>query len=324
VLEIVRASHRLPCLGGAMIADGVLTAEGIAGVREVGYQNLARTSDRFVIGSCTMRMTAVMIGRLVDAGCLSFDLTISEALPNFEMREGYEEVTLGQLLSFTGGVPSYLRLSPQANPVLFSLNGTGPQRREQLVRHILANDEPTERRFAFSYGSYVLAGFIAATVAKSSLEDLFEREVFRPLGLASAGWQRPRTPERMTEPMMHFKVGDRYVAQPDEPRPELDIALGGAIGVHCSIGDLATFASSELPGSSLAARTLKPATMTQLQRYFFYRLMDGNTVFGSARPYCAGYIVYPTERVVIAVATNAGGSLAACQAAFEAIRGSVR
>src|SRR5207249_1320620 len=117
-----------------------IVAQGVAGVRELGKEDKIALQDRFPIGSCTKRMTGLVIGRLVDAGTLSFNLTLADALPDIPMRDEYRKVTLAQLLNFTGGIQPYTRIGPRITPALFQIKGTPVERREKFVKHLLQEE----------------------------------------------------------------------------------------------------------------------------------------------------------------------------------------
>ena len=118
-LEGIRKEHLLPGMAAAVVRDDQIIAEGVAGVRRMGTDDKIMLDDRFSIGSCTKRMTALMIGRMIDSGKLSFETTLAEALPDIKMRDGYRKVTIAQLLSFTGGHPALHADRPEvdADPV---------------------------------------------------------------------------------------------------------------------------------------------------------------------------------------------------------------
>src|SRR3954469_20511023 len=85
LLESIRKEHGLPGIAAASVRGDRLVAEGVAGVRRVGGDDKIALDDRFALASCTKRMTAAMIARLIDAGKLSFDTTLADALPEIPM-----------------------------------------------------------------------------------------------------------------------------------------------------------------------------------------------------------------------------------------------
>src|SRR5439155_10780716 len=120
--------------------------------------------------------------------------------------------TVAQLPTHTGGIPTYLQIGPRVTPILFELKGSAAEQREQFVKHLL-QEEPaakpgTERKY--SNASYALVALVAERRTGRSWQRLMEDEVFKPLGMTTAGFGRPRTKERPNEPSLHRKGDQGY------------------------------------------------------------------------------------------------------------------
>jgi CubicO group peptidase (beta-lactamase class C family) len=107
-LAPVRAKHGLPALAAAVVKDGSIVAAGAVGVRVHGIDIKVTIDDRFHLGSDTKAMTATLVAMLVEEGKLRWDLTIGEVLGGDVpgMNPQLAAVTLEQLLSHSGGIPS--------------------------------------------------------------------------------------------------------------------------------------------------------------------------------------------------------------------------
>jgi CubicO group peptidase (beta-lactamase class C family) len=136
-LEAIRKEHGLPGITAAAVRGGELIAEGVVGVRRVGMDDKITPDDRFALASCTKRMTSAMIARVIDSGKFSFDTTLADALPKMPMRDDYRQVTVAQLLTFTGGIQPYTQMNPMKTPIMFELKGTAAEQREQFIKHLL-------------------------------------------------------------------------------------------------------------------------------------------------------------------------------------------
>jgi CubicO group peptidase (beta-lactamase class C family) len=320
LLEGIRKKHQLPGLAAAVASGDQIIAQGVAGVRQVGTDDKITLEDRFPIGSCTKRMTAVMIGRVIDTGKLAFDTTLADALPDIKMRDDYRKVTIAQLLAFTGGIQPYTQIGPRLTPILFELKGSAAERREQFVKHVL-QEEPvvkpgTERMY--SNASYVVAVFAASRKTERAWEVLMEEEVFKPLRLTKAGFGRARSKERPNEPWLHRKGEKGYEPEPKEPRAEPAAVLVGAGGVHCSIRDFAKFASYELSAARGKDALRKAATAKRWQELSQVDKSEGQPVFGGTQWLTAGYVLWPSKNMAVAVAVNGGSAGNACKAVFKA------
>jgi len=318
LLAPILKSHALPAVAAAFVKADRIAAQGVAGVREIGQPDPVTLQDKFLIGSCTKRMTALMTCRLIDAGQLSFDTTLAAALPGLPMRDDYRPVTIAQLLTFTGGIPAYTRIGPQLTPVLFQLKGTPDEQRDQFIHHLL--QEPpavkpgTER--LYSNASYALLAFVAAHKTAKTWESLIQEHVFQPLRMTASGFGRPRTKDHPDQPAPHVKGEGGYQPEPDD-RPGVHPVLAGAGAVHCDIHDFATFAIYELAGARGHDPLLKPETA---KRWREGRMAgrEGSPVFGGSQSITAAYVTWPSKNAAAAVMTNAGAAADACTDFFKA------
>src|SRR5580693_5976841 len=62
VLAPVRDKHRVPGLIGAIVNGDRLAAIGAVGIRKIGSSQAMRVTDKVHLASCTIPMTATMIG----------------------------------------------------------------------------------------------------------------------------------------------------------------------------------------------------------------------------------------------------------------------
>jgi CubicO group peptidase (beta-lactamase class C family) len=359
-LEALRKEHGFPGIAAAAVRGGQVVAEGVAGVRRVGNDDKIMPDDRFAMASCTKKMTAAMIARVIDSGKLSFDTTLADALPDMPMRDDYRGVTVAQLLTFTGGLRPYLQVSEMLTPILFQLKGTAAEQREQFIKHVV-NEEPivkpgTESRY--SNASYGLVGFVAEQRTGKSWEALMQSEVFQPLGMTTAGFGTPRSKDRPNEPTLHNKTDTGFEPEADDRVNVLE-AFAPAGNVHCSIRDFAKFAAYELAAAQGHNSLLNPATAQRLRELSRPAAPGGKrppmktgagelqpgkadgdkaqtakgqrgkappgagsapAFFGGSQFVSAGCILWPQENLSVVAAINAGSCNDAIRAAHEALR----
>jgi CubicO group peptidase (beta-lactamase class C family) len=323
LLEAIRKEQGVPGLAAAAVRGDRVVAEGVAGVRRVGEDDRITLEDRFSLASCTKPMTATMVCRVIDAGKLSFDTTLADALPDVKMRDDYRPVTVARLLTHKGGIPPYTQVRLRDGWVggLNGLKGTASEQREQFVRHLL-QEEPavkpgTERRY--SNAGYALAAFVASCRTGRTWEALMEEEVFKPLGMTRAGFGRPRSREHPNEPARHTKGEKGYVPEPEREGDEL-AALAAAGGVHCSIRDFARFASYELAAVQGKDALLKPTTARRWQGLSHGEGAGDRPLqfFGGSPAISTGCALWPSKNSAMVVAVN-GGS-ADVRAVIEAVK----
>jgi CubicO group peptidase (beta-lactamase class C family) len=265
-------------------------------------------------------MTALVVARLVDAGKLSFETTLAEALPDLKMRDAYRPVTVAQLLNFTGGIQPYLQIGPQLTPILFQ-PGSPDERRTRFIKHLL-QEEPIVKpgsEVKYSNASYAVVAFLASRRTGRPYAALMEEQVFRPLGMTRAGIGRPRSPERPNEPWLHLKEEQGYVPEPDRERVAMAV-LEAAGSVHCSIRDFARLASYELSAAQGKDPLLKPATAKRSQEIIGGDQPGERAFFGGAPWLSAGLLLSASENFAAVAAVNGGGAQKACTSVFEALR----
>jgi CubicO group peptidase (beta-lactamase class C family) len=351
-LAAIREQFGFPGIAAAAVRGNSIIAEGVAGVRRVGGDEKIAADDRFAMASCTKKMTAAMIARVIDSGKLSFETTLAEALPDVPMRDDYRAVTVMQLLQFSGGIQPYLTFNPEQNAILRGFKGSAVEKRGQFVKHAL-QEEPvvqpgTERRY--SNASYALVAYVAEQRTGKSWEELMQAEVVQPLGMSTAGFGRPRSKDRPNEPTLHRKTDTGFEPEPDD-RENVMAVFAPAGDVHCSIRDFAKFASYELNAANGNNTLLKPATAKRLRELsqsggpLVYPKMiktkggggkvagekvgekkapppgrPGNSFFGGSDYVSAGCILWPEENLAAVAAINAGSANEAIRAAHEAVK----
>jgi len=315
-LEPIRKEHGLPGIAAAIARGKEVIAEGVSGVRRLGGEDKIARGDLFLIGSCTKRMTGLAVCRLIDKSQLSFETTLAEALPDFPMRDDYKPVTIARLLNFTGGIQPYTLMSPQRTPIIGQLKGSIRERREQLLRHVL-QEEPVAKPgtgWNYSNASYAFVAYIAARKAGSDFEDVLRKEVFQPLGLASAGVGNPRTKEHPDQPSLHIKGANGYEPAPDGQTGPAEGLFLGAGGVHCTARDLVRFACYELAAAQGHDELLGATTAARWQALTADARTEGRPIFGGTQGLTAAFAIWPSKNLAVAVTINGGGAMEACRA----------
>ena len=260
LLAPVIQKHDVPGIAATVVQSGEVVAVGVAGVRTRGKPDKIAVSDRFHLGSDTKAMTAMLCAILVDEGKLKWSQTLGETFPELKktMNPQYQGVTLEQLLTHRGGAPGNLT-KDELWSKLWQHKGTPTSARRLLLQGVTSNppEAPPGSKYIYSNAGYSIAGYMAEKVTGKSWEDLMREKIFRPLGMASAGFGAPGTRAKNDQPRGHKADGS-----PVEPGPEADnpVAIGPANSVHCSIGDWAKFAAANLPSGKtklVKAETLK-------------------------------------------------------------------
>lgn len=72
------------------------------GLRAVGFRDRVTTNDQWHLGSITKPMTATLAARLVEKGCINWETTIAQAVPELAdaMREECRKITIDPDVDF--------------------------------------------------------------------------------------------------------------------------------------------------------------------------------------------------------------------------------
>jgi CubicO group peptidase (beta-lactamase class C family) len=264
LLEPILTRHKIPGMAAAVVRGNRTVALGAAGIRRRGSPEKVSLHDRFHIGSCTKAMTATLCAMLVEEGKLSWKTTLAHAFPKLagKMNPEFRSVTLEQLLTHRGGMPEDLNRDGLWQN-LWQYRGAPAGARQLLLEGVVA-EPPVAKpgtKFLYSNAGFAIAGHIAERTAGKPWEELMRERLFRPLGMASAGFGAPGGKEVVDEPRGHTASG-----KPIDPGPSADnpVAIGPAGIVHCSLADWAKFVALHLRGDQGDARLLGPATFKKL------------------------------------------------------------
>ena len=233
----------VPSLSAAVIVGGELRAAGAFGIRRKGDDERVTVDDKYHLGSCTKSMTASLAAILVREGGIKWDTTVEEVFETVKIHARYKGVTLKQLLSNSGGCPGDVERELWGK--LWVGRGTLPEQRMQLVEGILLNApdyEPGSKQ-VYSNAGFSIAGAMMETLVGKPWEDLMREKIFDPLGMKSAGFRAPATPDKVDQPYGHNPNPVPPVPAGDNPA-----AIAPAGAVHCSVEDFAKYASAHLGG----------------------------------------------------------------------------
>jgi len=261
IIEAIRKKHDLPALAVVVVKDGRICDRAAVGVRKHGDPTPVTTNDLFHIGSCTKSMTATLAGMLIDEGKLRWDTTIAEVFPDLKgkMDKQYETVTVEQLLTHRGGVPTEPPSKAWARA--WEEHGTPVEQRREFIEAVLKAppEAPPGTKKIYSNQGYTIVGAMLEKITGIPWETLITERLFKPLHMDSAGFGPPGTIGAVDQPWGHTrKLLMTVPVQVDNPP-----AISPAGRVHCSLDDLARYTIFHMQRDN-AAGLLKPATLARL------------------------------------------------------------
>lgn len=308
--------------GSGREADQTFVAA--VGKRRSDQPDLVSPDDLWHIGSVTKSMTATLLATLQDAGLLSFTDNLTHLLPDMTMHDAWREATLLSLLTHTAGLPANFPLSSRTkDPASDDLRSS---MRAELLAKVLAKPPRAKpsTQFAYSNVGYTLAGHCAEIRTQQPFRTLLRERVWQPLGMDSAGFgpplAQPSLQEGRTQPLGHRVFWRwRFPQDPQQGQVDNTSIIDPAGCTHMSIGDLLAFGSAHLAGRWPALRV--PVLQDyacgwvvrspQPRAYPLVWHNGSNTLW-----YCL-LILAPTQRAVLAFATNDGAIRKAESSFFE-------
>jgi CubicO group peptidase (beta-lactamase class C family) len=331
VLKPILEKHKeLPGLVAAIVDGDRITSIGAVGVRKAGAPQRMTSNDVIHLGSDTKAMTATLIGRLIESKRLGFQTTMGEVFPDLRpaMNEEMAKVTLRQLLDHTAGLPE--------NVDWWHFDGTKKplrQQRHMVVEEVLkqAPMHSPGTKYLYSNVGFVVLGAIVEHKRDKPWEEVIENELFKPLGMTTAGFGPPGTPGKIDQPWGHvLKDGKASPSQFDNAP-----LMGPAGRVHCSISDWGKFVALYLEPDQEKHRILAPKIIEELTTPGEGREYAGGWII-TKRPWAGGrtlthagsntmwYCVVwaaPKKHFAVLAATNLGGDVAqqACDEAAAAL-----
>jgi serine beta-lactamase-like protein LACTB len=331
-LEAARALVRelmttnpIPALSVAVMrGDELLWSEAFGKV-DLELGTLATTAHRFRLGSVSKAVTATAAAQLAAGGIIDLDAPIGQVMPDLPSQ--HHATTLRQLFTHRGGIRHYAAKddAPDApGPIdrRFYKDNAG-------VLAVFIDDPlvatPGER-VSYSTFGYTLASIVMETAAKTPFLDIIQREVAAPLALRSLG---PDDPIRLVSNRVRgyhpasairnlVPTFDGAWGNIPSNNPAYKWAGGGLLATPV---DLARFGAAHLAVGRISQRALDILFTAYTERTdrspplgLGWRIDQDESQrlrwhhAGGQDGARAGLVVYPKEKLSIAMATNVTGT----------------
>jgi serine beta-lactamase-like protein LACTB, mitochondrial len=324
LVQELMAADPLPSLSIAVMRGSELLWAEAFGKVDLELGSAAGVAHRYRLGSVSKVITATLAAQLAAKGKVDLDAHISRYMP--DLPEQHRLSTLRQLLTHRGGIRHYL-------PKDSAAGAPGPidQRLYRSNADILAVfiDDPLiarpGERVSYSTFGYTLASLVLENAAGAPFLELVQREIAAPLGLASLGPDDPMVlvPDRVRgyHPASILKnvrpdFGGKWGNIPSN-NPTYKWAGGGLLATPT---DLARFGAAHLAPGSLAKSALDTLFTVHTERTerspplgLGWRIDQDAAQrlrwhhAGGQDGARASLVVYPKEKLSIALATNVTG-----------------
>lgn len=254
--EATRAALSAENLPGLSVAVGVGNA--LVWAEGFGWADLERRSPvtpdtRFRLGTASIPLTAVAVGRLVERGRLAFDDEVQKYVPAFPRQAA--PVTLRQIMGHVAG----LWVDGGDESPLFERHCEHPVEALPVFAPPSLRLEPGAAYRFSSYG-WIVMGAVAEAAAGEPFQRVMRKEVFEPAGLDDT------MPESVTEVPDEISTFyfPRFGADPlyglHLSRPLDYSCYAGASGYLSTAADVVRFGLAAAHG-----RLLRPETLQEMQ-----------------------------------------------------------
>jgi CubicO group peptidase (beta-lactamase class C family) len=307
LVERFREAHQIPGLAIAVGHDSAIVWSEEVGVADLSSGRPVAPDTKFRIGAISMALTSVALGLLIEEGSIKLDADIRRYVESFP--EKRYPVTVGQVAGHTGGIRHYQGDEFHSNRRYPSvLEGLAIFARDSLVF------EPGTRYGFSTFGWSLIAAAIEDASGQNFLEYL-RAAVLDPLKLTNT------LPERSDVPIDGLSTF--YVLVDGELREAapVDNSYKWAGGGYVSTAaDLVRFGLGLLAGTLLDPETVALLWRSQRTRdgsetgyglgWSVGRDADERRVVshtGGSVGARSMLLVYPDERLAIAITTNLQG-----------------
>ncbi len=171
--------------------NGDIVFEQAYGLADRSHRIPNTLRTRFGLASGAKFLTALGIGRLIDAGRLSLDTRLATCV-DIDFPNISQDVTIGQLLTHTAGVYDYLDeelvtdIDQFVLPIpcyqLHHLNDYIPLLRQGPMKF------PPGARFSYSNSGYILLGLVIEALSGLAYADFIQREILDRCGMSDSGY----------------------------------------------------------------------------------------------------------------------------------------
>jgi CubicO group peptidase (beta-lactamase class C family) len=260
----------VPLYSGAvslLVHDGVVVSRGTygyavryadgAGTELPADQKVPMRPDTiFDMASVSKLFTSIAVMQLVEAGQVDTDAPVATYLPEFGVN-GKESITVGQLLTHTSGLVSWLPLW-SAYPDVPS--------RLKAVMDVAPRTTPGTT-YEYSDLNLITLGVLIERVTGRTLDAVVAERITGPLGMVDTGFNPPAekldriaATEFQTAPPRGMVRGSVH----DENAWSLG-GVAGHAGIFSTAGDMAILAQTILNGGEYRGqRILRPETVTDM------------------------------------------------------------
>lgn len=281
----------------SVFQDGKEVYQNSYGYADIEHNIKANSGTKYRIGSISKTFTATVIMKLIEDGELKLSTKLSKFYPQIK---NSNKITIENLLQHRSGIFNF------TDALDFNKWNDKYISKEQLLNKIIFGGvrfKPGEK-FEYSNSNYVLLTFIAETVSKKSIEELYQEIIIGPCGLTNT-YPGAKINVNNNEALSYQKLADWKL----EKETDMSFALGAGYIVSTPT-DLNIFINALFNGKIVNEKSLK--LMTSLKDNFGFGLFavpfytkTGYGHNGIIDAFQANLYYFQENNMSIAIASNA-------------------
>ena len=171
--DSIKLQYNIPELAFAVVGPDTVFEAHVSGVQRMNTNYMAKTTDRFHIGSNTKAITSFIAAILVELGQIKLNTKFLDLFPELKPKsnKAYRNITLQDLLTFRGKLPAYTYTFKQ--PTKKQITGDNAKQRFLLAKYFLLQ-KPMEEQNGLtpSNADYILAGLMLEKASCKSYKKL--------------------------------------------------------------------------------------------------------------------------------------------------------
>jgi CubicO group peptidase (beta-lactamase class C family) len=175
----------------SVVQQGEILFEKAFGYADRSNKLENNLSTRFGVASGTKFLTALAIGKLIDAKKLSLETRLKDCLAH-TFSNYSPEITIAHLLNHTSGIPDYYDEEKITDFENFALSV--PNYALKTLQDYLPTfpDEPMKfvpgERFSYCNGGFIVLGLVVEAISGMSYQNYVEQEILKPIGMEQSGF----------------------------------------------------------------------------------------------------------------------------------------
>ncbi|MEM6806719.1 MAG: serine hydrolase domain-containing protein, partial [Bacteroidota bacterium] len=216
--------------------------------------------NTFLIASISKVFTSAAIYRYIDKGILTLDDPISTWLDAsiIEKVANAEQAQIKHLLAHTSGIADFYTFQFELDRINRISNDFSKEDVLEYIYGVNATHEMGET-YSYSNTNFLLLAMILENASGLSFEQVYQQEVFIPLGLSSAYYSEELPiPSGSVKGYVDIYGNGQHVESEFLYKDELGI--GGDGGIAINAGDLAIFFEDLMKGELISSSSLDEMT----------------------------------------------------------------